>query len=83
MERINKPKGLEGSAMKSKRKDETRHSKLAPLNLLASCSLSGLGDMERGNVEDWGSRRLRVWEAGREGCAGTGQGRLGGRSPLS
>lgn len=75
-----------GTARNERRKDEIRHSRLAPLNLLASCSLSGLGDMERGSVEGWGLRRLRVWESweeDREGSAGVGQGRLGGRSPLS
>ena len=66
-----------------RREDETDHSKLAPLNLLASWSLSGLGDMDRGRVEDGGLRRFRGWESGREGSAGVGQGRLGGRSPLS
>lgn len=70
--------------MKTEReKDETRHSRLAPLNLLASWSLSGLGDKDRGRA--WGGelRRFRVWESEREGSAGVGQGRLGGRSPLS
>lgn len=66
-----------------RRKGETRYSKLAPLNLLASWSLSGLGDMDRGRAEGEGLRRFRVWESEREGSAGVGQGRLGGRSPLS
>lgn len=66
-----------------RRKGETRYSKLAPLNLLASWSLSELGDMDRGKMEDGGLRRFRVWESEREDSAGVGQGRLGGRSPLS
>lgn len=39
--------------------------------------------MDRGKVEDGGLRRFRVWESEREDSAGVGQGRLGGRSPLS
>lgn len=56
--------------------EKTSYSSLVPLNLLASCSPSDLGDMERGEstADEWG-RRLR--------SAAVGQGRLGGRSPLS
>lgn len=45
-----------------------RHSRLAPLNLLASCSLSDFGDW--GLIEGGNGR-------------GGDRGRLGGRSPLS
>lgn len=39
--------------------------------------------MDRGRAEGGELRRFRVWESEREGSAGVGQGRLGGRSPLS
>jgi hypothetical protein len=59
------------------------HSRLAPLNLLASCSPSVLGVWERDVWEEGGLRRPRDGGSGREDSTAVGQGRLGGRSPLS
>lgn len=56
----------------------TSHSRLAPLNLLASCSLSDFGDS---GLE--GNKRFPAWGTARGESAELSQGRLGGRSPLS
>lgn len=60
------------------RESHTSHSRLAPLNLLASCSLSDLGDS---GLDE--KNRFPGGAIGRESSAELSQGRLGGRSPLS
>lgn len=59
-------------------------SRLAPLNLLASCSLSNLGEMVRGGwVAREGNRCFPCSKFRRGDSAAVDLGRLGGRSPLS
>lgn len=69
---INGVAGMAGRA-------EGNHSRLAPLNLLASCSPSDLGDTERANWAAGEYRRFPSWDLERGGSGG----RVGGRSPLS
>lgn len=92
-------RGLEGvSPFDVEEPESITHSRLAPLNLLASCSLSDLGEADREEAEAEGKGRRPAFLMGR-GSSDPGdsdgddedggsvavlsQGRLGGRSPLS